>query len=126
VLYREQRLFYRFEKFKADFSFDRRASNNPLRFSRRVKRFEKLPQELKVAIFLQYEGALSSFAKSFPKSFKKKKGKSDLNGWIKLLMSMSNDIFGNYQQTQKMDAYTFFTKVEHNIDVADRAKQNLS
>lgn len=125
VLYRPGRLFYQFEKFGKDFSLDRRKVKNEYRFEKWAKAFAKMPEELKLAIFLQYEGALSSFAKNFPKSFGKKKGKGDLNGWIKLLMSMSNDIFGNFEQTQKTDAYTFFTKVEQNIEVADRAKLNL-
>lgn len=125
VLYRPGRLFYAFEKLTPGFILDRRVKNNPYRFEQRVERFAQLPEELKMAIFLQFEGALSDFAKSFPKSFGKKGDGADPAGFIKLLMSMSNDIFGNYEQTLKVDSYTFFTKVEQNITQAAKLERQM-
>lgn len=120
VLYRPGRSFYAFEKNGPNFILDRRVKNNEYRFTQRVNRFKKLSPALKMALFLQYEGALEAFAQHFPNAFSASGGGggNDTAGWVKLLMSMSGDIFGDYEKTQSVDVFTFFTKVDSNIEQA--------
>lgn len=123
VLYRPGKAFYTFRKFSQSFVPDRRVANNSFHFISRASKFNHLPAELKMAIFLQFEGAFTAFSKNFKKCFSKKgKGQNSAN-WISLLMSMSNDIFGDYAATQKVDCFTFFTKVEQNIIQMDAQKK---
>ena len=122
VLYRPGKLFYNVRKLSSSFNPDRRVSNNAYHFEKRAVVFNNLPANLKLALFLQFEGAFAQFSKSFKKCFSKK-GKGSSNGnWISLLMSMSNDIFGDYEATQKVDCFTFFTKVEQNIIQMEKQK----
>lgn len=125
VLYRPQRLFYALERLHPNHQQDRRRKGNTIDFNRRAKRFNGLDQHIKLAIFLQFEGSFAAFSKRFPKCFSKKSGKSENGQWIKLLMAMSGDIFGNYEQTQKTNAYTFFMKVEQNIQMNEEANMRL-
>lgn len=121
VLYRPGRLFYAFEKNGPNFTLDRRVKNNEYRFAKRASLFKTLNPALKMALFLQYEGALEAFAQHFPNAFSASgatSGGNDTAGWVKLLMSMSGDIFGDYEKTQSVDVFTFFTKVDSNIEQA--------
>jgi hypothetical protein len=123
VLYRPSRLFYTLERFGAKFNIDRRNANNEYRFNQRVKRVAKLHNAVKMAIFLQYEGEYKAWPENFPEAFDGKgSGEGDLNSWISLLMAMSGDIFGDYEKTQRVDSYTFFTKVNSNIRQAKEVK----
>lgn len=119
VLYRPSRWFYGLERFGANFNIDRRNTNNEYRMNQRVKRVAKLPNAVKMAIFLQYEGEYNAWPKDFPDAFGERRGgdgsEGDMNNWVSLLMAMSGDIFGDYEKTQRIDAYTFFTKVNSNI-----------
>lgn len=117
IIYRPSRPFYHLQKLSKDFNIDRRQGNNLYRFTKRTAKFANLPSHLKLAIFLQFEGAYSAFSQQFPDAFGSKigDGEADMNSWVSLLMAMSNDIFGDYTKTQQIDAFTFFTKVNSNI-----------
>lgn len=123
VLYRPGKWFYNFRKLLPNFILDRRQANNLYRFNKRSAAFTKLKPELKLAIFLQFEGAMEAFAADFPHAFNGQGEGNDNNGWINLLMAMSNDIFGDYGKTQGIDIYTFFTKVDKNIKDAEELKE---
>lgn len=124
VLYRPSVLFHRYRKLSADFTLDRRKISNEYRFNKRVKRFAGLDPGLKLALLMQFEGALEKFSKNFPHAFSGRGSSSaDANAWVKLLMNMSNDIFGTYEQTQKIDAFTFFSKVDANIEQYEKQQE---
>lgn len=125
VLYRPGKWFYNVRKLSNSFNADRRVANNSYHFAKRVERVNQLPAQTKMAIFLQFEGAFSDFSKQFKRCFSKKGKGGNAANWISLLMSMSNDIFGDYNATQKVDSFTFFTKVERNIKQMDAQKQAI-
>lgn len=126
VLYRPGRMFYHFEKSGKNFQLDRRQKNNEYRFTNRVIKFQKLSPSLKMALFLQYEGALEALSANFPNAFSGSGSDGgDTSAWIKLLMSMSGDIFGDYEKTQSVDVFTFFTKVDANIEQSREMEKKL-
>jgi hypothetical protein len=122
VLYRPGKWFYAIRKLLPNFELDKRQRNNTYRFEKRCAAFRNLKPEIKLAIFLQFEGAMEKFALDFPNAFGSQGEGNDTNGWIGLLMEMSNDIFGDYEKTQSVDIFTFFTKVDKNIKNAKDLK----
>jgi len=126
VLFRRARPLFNLEKFRSDFEIDCRQKNNLFRFNKRVKLFTKLKPELKMALFLQFDGAYNSYGSAFPNAFGSKSDTKDTQSWIRLLMTISGGIFGDYEKTQIIDSYTFFTKVDFNIKESKEAEMRLN
>lgn len=125
TLYRPGRLFYSLGKFSPGFKIDRRARSNEYRMEKRVLEIAKLSPELKMALFIQYSGAVEVFSKNFEHAFGSQGDGGDGGTWLKLLMEMSGDIFGNFEETQKVDVFTFFMKVDANIAKNKKLKKKL-
>lgn len=122
TLYRPGRFFYGFEKMFSGFKIDRRAMSNEYRMEKRVRAIAKLRPELKMALLVQYAGTMEVFSKNFEYAFAAGGDSADGGNWIKLLMAMSGDIFGNYEETKLVDVYTFFMKVDDNIKQSKEMK----
>lgn len=131
VLYRPVNPFYFLKAFTFGYGGDKRISLNNYLFEKRVKRFSKLPHDLKLGVFMQFSSAWEQFEKReeykylFGKTNEKdnKQKKEDPLLWEKIMMKMAESgVFGNYNDVQLMDKDRFFLCMQKNIEEYLEAK----
>ncbi len=122
VLYRPLNPFYLLNAFSYGFTGDQRISLNTFLFEKRIKRFSRLPDHLKLGIFMQFSSAWAQFEtkKEYEYVFRKvgdSNVKEDPFVWEKIMMKMAEQgTFGAYNDVQKMDKDRFFLCMQKNIE----------
>jgi hypothetical protein len=89
-------------------------------YVRRAKRFKKLPERIKVAVLLNYEGCRNALHMKFKDVFtpgkKAKKGaeklqKPQIVTWSKIIEAGANDIFGPLADTRISNLHDFLSRL---------------
>ncbi len=114
---------------KTGWNGDRRMPLNQVGVDKRARVFKRLDDGLRLAIFLQFTAAAEVFEKQFPYVFKQTDGQSLQNAKVfaQMLFSMSNGIFGTLQQTELVDCWEVFAKldmdIKANLELKDKTKK---
>lgn len=106
ILYRSRRWF--------NIDNDLRAGLKTLSFEKRALRFAKLPDRLRYAIYLNYEGCRNFIIKNNPEIFKKGKGAGKgpkITPWSRIVQSGAGGIFGTLQETEKSNIHKFLSEL---------------
>jgi len=89
-------------------------------YVKRAKRFKKLPQALKAAVLLNYEGCRNALHVKYkevftpakqPKKALQKPQKVQIVPWAKIIEAGANDIFGPLRDTKRSNLHDFLSRL---------------
>lgn len=95
--------------------------------NQRVKRFLKLPESVLLAIHLCYSGCKNHLIKRYPKVYPKvidvqKKSKGS-KSFLDVVLSMSGQKFGTYNETKNTRLFTFMDEFQNTIITHEKWKE---
>lgn len=121
ALYRPQKADYdpKSDSYKGDIRED---FNRHLVFNR-ARRFAKLKDNRKYAIFLFYEGCRKEIIQKHPHVFSKKKPTGKSFGWGGILVELAGNKFGDHEQTKKANLFDVLGHLEMEAIKANKFKE---
>lgn len=95
--------------------------------NKRAKRFSRLPKHILIAIHLCYSGCKNHLVKKYPKVYPKvtavqKKAKGS-KSFLDVVLSMSGQKFGTYNETKNTRLHTFMDEFTNTIIMHDKWKE---
>lgn len=108
ILYRPRRWF--------NIDNDIRTDLRTISYEKRAVRFAKLPNRMRYAIYLNYEGCRNFIIKNNPEIFKKEKGKGSakepkVTPWSRIVQNGAGGIFGTLKETEKSNVHKFLSEL---------------
>lgn len=122
ILYRPRRFF--------GINDDIRATLTTYGYVNRSKRFRKLPNGLKTAVYLNYEGCRNYLHLKYKEIFVqgpagKSTGRPEITPWLKIIETGAGDIFGPMDSTENANLHKFLSRLNARILEAKKIDEQM-